>query len=81
MSWNYRIVARDVAGCTFYGIHEVHYDEYGQIMSWTKRPSRVVCDSLEALDGMIDMMAEGASLPVLQENGGGDLMMYVPPDT
>ena len=35
MTWNYRIIYHDKSDPSYYGLHEVYYNEDGSIASWT----------------------------------------------
>ena len=38
MTWNYRIMKRDLDGVTVYEIHEVYYKDNGEVEMWTEEP-------------------------------------------
>jgi len=38
MTWNYRVIKETVHGETTYWVHEVYYNEAGEIESWTEAP-------------------------------------------
>ena len=39
MSWNYRVVRQRAPGDEWYSIHEVHYDESGNVIAATEHPT------------------------------------------
>lgn len=72
MTWNFRVVKKpnnhplttDEAPYTF-GIHEVYYDNNGNVVSCTVEPIAIDSDSLEGISWMIEKIAEGMQKPVL----------------
>jgi len=59
MNWNYRILKRqNESGEYEYGIHEVFYNEKGEIVSWTKESMTPVCPSKEGLRHELNLMLE-----------------------
>lgn len=54
MYWNHRIVHKDGD----YGIHEVDYNEYGEILCITTDPVPVFAESVETLHKVLDMMKD-----------------------
>lgn len=51
MSWNYRIVYHDTAKYPYYALHEIYYDDDGEIYLWAEEPELVVAED-EGVDGM-----------------------------
>ena len=47
MSWNYRVIFQD--DC--YSIHEVYYDDEGNIESWTERAVGISGETIRELKG------------------------------
>ena len=75
MSWDYRVM-RHIENITdfcpegvttWYGVHEVYYDEEGNIDGWTK-DAIVTGDNLEDLKWKLDHMPEALDKPVLEYN-------------
>lgn len=70
MSWNFRVIKHKTAptGNTaldrvtpkeWYGLHEVYYNDKGEIDGWIEEPE-VTGETLEDLRGTIDLMWEAA---------------------
>jgi len=50
MSWNYRIMKREISENEFeFGIYEVYYNENGEINGWTEESVVPVVDNKEGL--------------------------------
>lgn len=50
MSWNYRVMKREISEGEFeYGIYEVYYNENGKVISYIKDSLTPTCDSADAL--------------------------------
>lgn len=50
MTWNYRVMRREVAPGEFeYGIYEVYYDDEGNVSGYTKNSMTPTVDSVEDL--------------------------------
>lgn len=59
MSWNYRVMKRmNESGEYDYGIHEVFYDEKGEVSFWTLESLTPVCSSEEDLMQELHLMLE-----------------------
>lgn len=65
MSWNYRVMERQVAGEESYIISEVYYNEDGTIRGCT--PSPVVCaaESIEDMQWFVQQLEEALHKPVI----------------
>jgi hypothetical protein len=67
MTWNYRVMKRkNDAGIYDFGIHEVYYDEHGNINSWTENPLTPTCSSEEDLQYELTKMMEAFKQEALQ---------------
>lgn len=66
--WNYRVVLRldPIEGET-YVIHEVYYNEDGEITIWNERPTTVEEGSLGSLKSTSTNMLEALDSPILRE--------------
>ena len=60
MSWNNRIFKRDYAGQTLYEIHEVFYNDKGDVCAWTDEPDFGPAETVEELIGEIKMIYDDA---------------------
>ncbi|TWV95670.1 hypothetical protein [Chitinophaga pinensis] len=57
MSWNYRVMKRkSESGEYDYGIHEVFYNEKGEVIFWTLESLVPVCPSEEGLREELHLM-------------------------
>lgn len=68
MSWNYRVVKTIVGGEESYGIHEVYYDEQGELQMFSADPCPVYSETLEGLEKEISRFEAALGRPVLQES-------------
>ena len=75
MSWSYRVVKQvtkiplgdiDIS----YGIHEVYYDENGDIVNISENPSYVISDDVNGLERNLQNMLEACKKPVIDYNTG-----------
>lgn len=59
MSWNYRVMKRkNESGDYDFGVHEVYYDENGNVISWTEKSIIPVCPSEEGLAHELSLMLD-----------------------
>lgn len=84
MSWNYRIIATPDS----YALHEVYYDENGQIDGWTQEPTSFSAFPEEGPEGIVASLtmalADAQKHPVLVlslVNGEHKLLEKVTPGT
>jgi hypothetical protein len=67
MTWNYRIMKREVSTNEFeFGIYEVYYNEDGTIKSWTKDSLVPVVDSSGGLKFEMESMFKAFDKEVVQ---------------
>lgn len=71
MSWNYRIVKNQKGSKTgsqelSFEIHEVYYDDKGNIESWTENPCSPYGETLEELKQDLKHMFKAFEEPVLE---------------
>jgi len=75
MSWSYRVVKTvtkiplgdiDIS----YGIHEVYYDENGDIVNISENLAHPISDDLEGLQWNLERMIEACKKPVIDYNTG-----------
>ena len=78
MAWSYRVVKTvtkiplgniDIS----YGIHEVYYDENGDIVNISESLAQPLSDDLEGLKWSLERMMEACNKPVLDYNTGEEL--------
>ena len=55
MSWNYRIMKHGEKDGVWYGVHEVFYDDDGNL-SWTMKPVVASADSPEGVIEDVELM-------------------------
>jgi len=60
MTWNYRVIQHEILA-----IHEVYYDDKGNIESWTADPVAIMGDTKEELLETLDMMKRATEEPFL----------------
>lgn len=72
--WNYRVVRRQNVSPTAsspaeyaYTIHEVHYDDDGQIKCWSESGYAPFGESVSELVRVLGKMVEAAGKPLLRE--------------
>lgn len=77
MSWNYRVIKKAEEKNenleSMFGVHEVFYDEDGDVVFWDDEPACVTGESFQAVADEFDMMALAFQKPVLMvvENEDG----------
>jgi len=59
MSWNYRVIRKEIFGEEHYVIHSVYYDKDGNIQSWSADPSVPMGETLEELKDDLEKMLYG----------------------
>ncbi len=78
MSWSYRVVKTvtkiplgdiDIS----YGIHEVYYDENGDIVNISESLAHPLSDDLEGLKWSLERMMEACNKPVIGYNTGEEV--------
>jgi hypothetical protein len=78
VSWNYRVVkavTKIPLGDTdiSYGIHEIYYDENGDIVNISESLAHPISDDLEGLQWNLERMMEACKKPVIDYNTGEEL--------
>jgi hypothetical protein len=69
--WNHRVIATkqdDPDNPYYYAIHEVHYDEAGNVEGWTVDPTPVSGEDLDDLKWVLESMQKCLGTPVLYEH-------------
>ncbi len=78
MAWPYRVVKTvtkiplgdiDIS----YGIHEVYYDENGDIVNISESLAHPLSDDLEGLKWSLERMMEACNKPVIDYNTGEEV--------
>ena len=78
MSWSYRVVKTvtkiplgdiDIS----YAVHEVYYDENGDIVNISENPSYPISDDLEGLKNVLSKMMTAYDRPVIDYHTGEEI--------
>lgn len=64
MHWNHRVMRSTRDGETWYGIHEVYYEQ-GDVTLWTLDPVEVASESLDGLRDTLNHMLAALDKPTL----------------
>lgn len=66
MTWNHRVVKKIYpSGEESFGIHEVFYNEKGEIYAYTEDPIDLACESTDALKEYIGWCLKACDQPIL----------------
>lgn len=66
MTWNHRVVKKTYpSGEESYGIHEVFYNEKGEIYAYTENPIDLACETLDSLKEYIQWCMSCLDKPIL----------------
>lgn len=65
MTWNYRVMKKNIAGEDCYAIHEVHYDVKGNKEHTVEDVSAGNMESVAELRTVLQMMLEACDEPAL----------------
>lgn len=67
----YRVIFHD-QGDLWYGLHEVEFDDAGQVAWWNREPARFSCDASDGQDGIAQLLmaatGDAGRWPVLNES-------------
>lgn len=63
--WNHRVIKKVTEIGTFYGIHEVFYNDDGSIYSYTENPVDVFGENIAELQQTLEWMLKCLDKPVL----------------
>jgi len=77
MSWNYRVmkhVGAPDGTNDWFAIHEVYYDNNGNVASWTVDEIAPISDHEGGLLEIIDLMRGCLNKPTLELNEAGELV-------
>jgi hypothetical protein len=66
--WNYRIIEHDLSQPSYYGLHEIYYDDDGRITNWTAKPIDITGESQVNIEQMLKQMILDCELPTLKES-------------
>ena len=72
MNWNYRVILHDKDEDQWYGLHEVFYDDDGQVTSWTEHACRFTAYLHEGAGSiygsLLKARVDAQKRPVLKES-------------
>jgi len=68
MTWNYRIIKHDSEKRSYFAIHEVFYNNKGEITSWTENPIDIVGESKVDIKSILKQMTLDTETPTLKES-------------
>lgn len=82
MSWNYRILRHpNESDEEVYGIHQVYYNDAGEVINWTERPS-IVGGSIEEILRVLEQIRDATFKPIIDTRDGLDIFMdFIEPIT
>ena len=67
MFWNYRIIKHDKKKPVFFAVHEVFYNDKGNVENWTADPIDISGETKKELIAVLGRMTEDLKQPVLIE--------------
>lgn len=70
MSWNYRVMRHEWGDESYYAIHEVHYDDAGNVTGWAEGEARVMSGGHDELTRVLDRMREALAKDALDARTG-----------
>ena len=65
MTWNHRIIEHEDEDGKYYRIHEVYYDQGGELRSYAVGGATVEGEDLEEIDWVLEKMAECTKKPTI----------------
>jgi len=68
MTWNYRIIEHDSENRSYFAIHEVFYNNKGEITSFTENPIDIVGESKIDIKNILKQMTLDTTTPTLKES-------------
>lgn len=68
MTWNYRVIKHDQSRPAYFAVHEVYYDEKGNVQSWTAESVVIVGDSKQEVMKTLEYIMADVRHPVLKES-------------
>ena len=58
MSWNHRVLVTMHKDEPYFAVHEVHYDENGKPVAYTKEPVRISADDIDGIEWQLDRIEQ-----------------------
>lgn len=68
MTWNYRIIHHDSQKHPYFAVHEVFYNEHGDITNWTTEPINITGESRQEVIATIKQMLADTETEALAES-------------
>lgn len=68
MSWNHRIIKTKDGEDDWYQIHEVYYDDNGEINGYTERGTIVSGNSVEDIKWTLEKMLDSLNKEIINQN-------------
>lgn len=65
MTWNYRIMKRQIGSFVSYDVHEVYYNADGSIKAWTENSIKPSGETIEELKEDFSMQLRAFEKPIL----------------
>lgn len=66
MTWNNRVIHRNIDGVDMYTIHEVFYDENGKMMACTVEPAEAYGETISELLRTLSMYIDACAKPIVE---------------
>jgi hypothetical protein len=64
-SWNHRVIKTQQDGADLFGVHEVYYDDAGELTGYVAEPAAVDGETTQEVREMLRSMDAALDLPVL----------------
>jgi hypothetical protein len=72
VKWNHRVILHHGQGASldYLAVHEVHYNEDGEIVSWSEEPVTAIADDAVEMAQFVVLMRRASLKPTLVESEG-----------
>jgi len=68
MTWNHRIIKRDLKKPAYFAVHEVFYDEAGEITNWTAEAIDLTGENRKEILTILKQITLDIKTPILKES-------------
>jgi hypothetical protein len=68
MTWDYRIIKHDTVKSGHFAIHEVYYDDKGNVEAWTEEPIEIIGSSKSEIVKDMEYIISDIKQPILNES-------------
>ena len=68
MTWNYRVIKRDLKKPAYFAVHEVFYDEVGEITNWTTEAIDLTGENRKEILTILKQITLDIKTPILKES-------------